>query len=121
MSRIFIKPLSVNEAWQGKRFKTEKYKSYEKEMLLRLPSLKLPQPPYEVFYRFGMSNTLSDWDNPIKPFQDILQKKYDFDDKLIFKATIEKVKVSKGEEFIEYEIKNYLFTKTESDLIADLF
>ena len=24
--RIEMKPLSVNEAWQGKRYKTEKYK-----------------------------------------------------------------------------------------------
>jgi len=27
--KINIKPLSVNDAWKGKRYKTEKYKNYE--------------------------------------------------------------------------------------------
>ena len=34
--RIEIKPLSVNECWQGKRFKTKAYTAYEKELLYRL-------------------------------------------------------------------------------------
>lgn len=32
-TRIDIKTLSVNEAWQGKRFKTEKYKLYQNTLL----------------------------------------------------------------------------------------
>jgi hypothetical protein len=41
---IKIKPLSVNKAWQGKRFKTNEYKQYEKEVSLLLPShLKIPE------------------------------------------------------------------------------
>jgi hypothetical protein len=35
------KPLSVNLAWQGKRFKTPIYKAYEKELLLRMPAKKI--------------------------------------------------------------------------------
>ena len=31
---VNIKPLSVNQAWAGRRFKTPKYKAFEKEMLL---------------------------------------------------------------------------------------
>ena len=40
MSKIYIpiKPLSVNEAWQGKRFKTNKYQKYERDMLILLPN-----------------------------------------------------------------------------------
>ena len=119
--RINIKPLSVNECWQGKRFKTPKYKSYETELLYRLKCLAIPEPPYELNITFGLSNVLSDWDNPVKPFQDILQKKYGFNDKNIFKAVVIKEKVSKGNEFIDFEIKPYLLDQTDSDKLSNLF
>ena len=102
--RIAIKPLSVNQCWQGKRFKTPKYKNYEKELMLRLPLIKLPPPPSHLILKFGFSSKLTDWDNPVKPFQDILQKRYNFDDRDIFKATVEKEIVNKGSEFIEFKI-----------------
>lgn len=103
--RIDIKPLSVNECWQGKRFKTAKYKAYEKQLLLMLPRILTPEPPYEVKYTFGFSSANCDLDNPVKPLQDILQKKYGINDRYINKMTVEKVKVEKGKEFIEIEIK----------------
>lgn len=89
MIRINIKPLSVNEAWQGKRYKTDKYRIYQNTLLWLLPKIKVPEPPYEIHFRFGFSNSLSDWDNPVKPTQDILCKKYGFNDKLIRKAIVE--------------------------------
>jgi len=107
MININIKPLSVNQVWQGKRFKTQKYKSYETQLLYLLPKIKIPKAPYYVYYEFGMSSVLSDWDNPIKPFQDILQKKYKFDDKDIYQATVKKVKTKKGKEYIKFQIKSY--------------
>lgn len=73
--RIDIKPLSVNEAWQGKRFKTDAYKSYEKNLLLLLPRMAIPTGKMKVFFEFGLSNVCSDIDNPVKPFLDVLQKK----------------------------------------------
>ena len=60
MVRIDMKPLSVNEAWQGKRYKTEEYKQYENTLLWLLPKIKIPEPPYEIHFRFGFSNSLSD-------------------------------------------------------------
>ena len=33
---VYIKPLSVNQAWQGRRRKSIKYRDYEKELLLKL-------------------------------------------------------------------------------------
>lgn len=104
--RINIAPLSVNQCWQGKRFKTKKYVSYEKEVLLTLRPIKLPIAPFSVYYEFGMSNSLSDIDNPLKPLQDILQKKYGFNDKDIFEMHVVKKKVKKGEEYFEFEIKS---------------
>lgn len=106
MKRINIKPLSVNEAWQGKRYKTYKYINYQKELLLLLPKIYLPEPPYKVYFKFGFSSKSSDWDNPIKPLQDVLSKKYGFNDKLIRKAIIETEIVDKGKEYIQFEILN---------------
>lgn len=104
MIQINIKPLSVNEAWQGKRFKTGKYKKYEKDVLFLLPKIKMPEPPYEIFFEFGFSNILSDFDNPVKPITDILQKKYLINDRDIVKASITKVIVKKGNEYIKFKI-----------------
>ena len=101
------KPLSVNEAWKGQRFKTDAYKEYEKTLLLFLPQIKLPAPPYKIFFTFGFSNMASDWDNPVKPLQDILQKKYNFNDKDIFEATVKKKIVKKGDEFMQFEIISF--------------
>ena len=104
--RIEIKPLSVNQCWQGKRFKTPNYKKFEKEVLLLLPNnYKVPPGDLKITLKWGFSSKLSDWDNPIKPFQDILQKKYDFNDSRIFKATVEKEIVKKGNEYIEFKIE----------------
>lgn len=103
-TKIDIKPVSVNECWQGKRFKTNIYKCYEIELLGRLPKLILPPPPFMVTLWFGLSSSLADIDNPVKPFLDILQKKYNFNDKLIEKLIINKERVGKGKEFIIFEI-----------------
>ncbi len=99
-----IKPMSVNDCWQGRRFKTPAYKSYEKELLYRLPKMTMPEPPYYIIFEFGMSNIMSDWDNPVKPLQDILQTKYKFNDRRIMKATVDKIKVAKGKEYFTVQI-----------------
>lgn len=102
---IHIKPLSVNEAWQGKRYKTPLYKAYEKELLLKLPSLiEVTKGDLRIELQFGLSNILSDFDNPVKPFIDVLQKKYKFNDRFIKEATIKKFKTPKGMEWIRFEI-----------------
>lgn len=104
INKVNIKPLSVNEAWQGKRFKTQKYLNYEKDLLIILPKLKLPNPPYFIYLEFGLSSTLADIDNPIKPFLDILQKKYKINDKNISQLNIKKVIVPKYNEYITFLI-----------------
>ena len=76
--RINVSPLSINQAYQGRRFKNQKHKAYEKEVLLKLKPYKMPQPPYRLVLEFGLSSSLSDLDNRIKLFQDLLSKKYKF-------------------------------------------
>ncbi len=106
MIHIQIKPLSVNQAWQGKRYKSPAYKTYEQTLLYMLPKIKLPEAPYLIEMEFGFSNSASDWDNPIKPLQDILQKKYNFNDKDVFKAVVTKVKVTKGNDYLKFNISS---------------
>lgn len=111
MYKLNIKPLSVNKVWQGRRFKTQEYKNYEKIVLMMLPKIKLPEPPYSVYFEFGFSNSGSDIDNPVKPFTDILQKKYNINDKDIYTMILEKRKVKKGQEYIKFEINNKIINE----------
>jgi Holliday junction resolvase RusA-like endonuclease len=80
---------------------------YEKLLLYSLPPSKKnwDKIPIELHLRIGFSNVASDIDNAVKPFIDILQKRYNFNDKYIFRLVIEKEIVTKGKEFIEYTIK----------------
>jgi Holliday junction resolvase RusA-like endonuclease len=103
--KINIKPLSVNKAWQGKRFKTKAYKDYEKELYMLLPAMTIPsKKKISIHLLFAFSNKRSDIDNPIKPFLDVLQKKYFIDDKDIYRLHIEKNDAKKGEDFIQISI-----------------
>jgi Holliday junction resolvase RusA-like endonuclease len=105
MITVPIKPLSVNEVWQGRRFKTPKYKQYEKDVLTLLPaSLTVPEGKLCLRLEFGFSSKASDFDNPVKPFTDILQKKYDFNDNRIKLAVIIVQNVKKGEEYINFSL-----------------
>lgn len=103
--RYSIKPLSVNEAWQGRRFKTETYKTYSKELALKLKPIKIDfKERLKVDMVFGFSSHGSDIDNPIKPILDIIQKKYGINDNKIYEMNLKKEIVPKGKEFIEIKI-----------------
>lgn len=106
MIKINIKPLSVNLAWQGKRFKTPAYKQYEHYVLLLLPNIKIPKAPYQVTIELGFSNKASDLDNPVKLILDILQKKYGINDKDIYRLIINKCIVPKQLEYFKFKIEN---------------
>jgi Holliday junction resolvase RusA-like endonuclease len=105
--RIDIKPLSVNEAWKGRRFKTPAYEKYERDVLLLLPKIEVPEGLMCIRLTFGFSSLGSDFDNAIKPFIDCMQKKYGFNDNRIKRAIIEVENVDKGDEFIEFELSDY--------------
>jgi Holliday junction resolvase RusA-like endonuclease len=105
--RIEIKPLSVNDAWKGRRFRTDKYKDYQKEIALKLPNIKNDfQGNLKINIVFGFSSKGSDIDNPLKPFLDCLQKKYGVNDNQIYELHVKKEIVKKGYEFINFEITN---------------
>lgn len=105
-TRINLKPMSVNDAWKGRRFKSDNYKEYEAIVLRMLPEIDLPKPPYAIHFKFGFSSTASDWDNCIKPTQDVIAKRYNFNDKHIRKGIVETEIVKKGKEYFEFKIEN---------------
>ena len=105
--RVNIKPLSCNDAWKGKRFKSTAYKKYELDLLFLLPKFQLPEPPYEIYLKFYFSSAASDLDNPVKQILDIFQKKYGINDKHVYKLVVEKGKAEKGQEWFEFLILPY--------------
>ncbi len=109
--RLDIKPLSVNDAWQGRRFKTKEYNAYIKSMMLILRPFKVPDGYLELTLTFGFSSGSSDFDNPVKPFVDCLQKRYGFNDKMIKRCIIEVEHVKKGNDFIEWDLQQYTSPK----------
>ena len=105
MNEIKIKPLSVNDAYRGRRFKTPGYKSYDTALTLMLPkSLVIPNGKLSIVFEFGLSSDGGDWDGPVKATQDIISRKYKFNDNRIVKATVVKTIVPKGKEYIKFEI-----------------
>ena len=102
-----VKPLSVNQCWQGIRYKTKAYKQYEKALLHLLPNWELKyKGNLKVTIVFGFSNKTSDIDNPLKPILDILQKKYGFNDRDVYDLRVVKEVVKKGKEFIDITINS---------------
>jgi len=101
-----IKPLSVNQAWQGKRFRTDLYNDYIQEMNAILPkSIDIPDlKNIKLAIEFGFSSKASDIDNCCKTFIDCLVKKYGFDDRYIYELHVFKEIVPKSKEYIKFRI-----------------
>lgn len=104
--KLDVKPLSVNQCWQGRRYKTKAYKQYEKALLMLLPENDLSHlESIKIDIEFGFSNKTSDIDNPLKPILDIMQKKYGFNDRDVYELNVKKSLTNKKEEFIKINIK----------------
>ena len=103
MIKLNIKALSVNKAFQGRRFKSPEYNKFITDMLLVLPKLKdVPTKDIRLKIEFGYSSKLSDIDNGLKTFLDCLVKKYGFDDRYIIELHVTKIIVNKGEDYIKF-------------------
>ena len=104
-----LKPISVNEAFQGRRFKTKECKHWERCFWQMLPQKGKVMGKVQVVYRFFLKNHASlDFDNLIKIMQDMMVKKgYIEDDRKIYRALIEKIPC-KAYDKIEIEIKEML-------------
>jgi Holliday junction resolvase RusA-like endonuclease len=90
----------------GRKIKSAEYNKYEQAVLKALPKdFKIPDPPLILFIDIGVSSTLADLDNTLKPFIDCLQLKYGFNDKHIYHIIANKMTVPKGDEFIEFNLE----------------
>jgi len=60
----------------------------------------------ELNIKVGFKSKASDIDNIVKPFTDVLQKKYNFNDNQIYRLVVEKEIIKTP--YIEFELKEYL-------------
>jgi Holliday junction resolvase RusA-like endonuclease len=108
MIKLDIKPLSLNKAYSGRRFKTKETKKYCRDLMILLPKNDYrisAGDKLELTIKYGFSNAACDTDNHAKVFQDVLQDKYNFNDKQIYALLQYKSVVKKGDEYIKFEIK----------------
>jgi len=105
--RLPVKPLSQNDAWKmnkkGYMYKTAEYYAYQEEILkfLELKPLHIPEGQLLIF-KANFGTAYIDLDNCEKPFIDILEKAYGFNDSTIHEIHVKKHKVGKGLEYIEF-------------------
>lgn len=106
--KVEIKPLSINDAFQGRRFKTKESKQFDMDMATILPRKEMIRGIVEIHYQFFMVNhSMADYDNVIKCFQDNLVKKgYIEDDRKIYRAVIDKI--PSKEDYVKIIIKEYV-------------
>lgn len=120
MVHLDIKPLSLNNAYRGRRFTTKELAKFHADVAKLLPrDLILPATDHgklAVRYVFAVSSKNSDGDNLIKVFQDALAERYGFNDKRIYDWHVTKVDVPRGKEYIEFEIGPYQEISTAPDL-----
>ena len=90
------KPISVNDAFQGKRFKTKDCKQYESDVFKQMPFRKMIVGDVAVdfvFYLKGATYAMSDISNLVKILEDCIVKRgYIEDDRKIIKMSLEKRK-----------------------------
>ena len=105
--RIELKPVSINEAFRGRRFKTKECKDFEDDFMILAPKRRMIKGEIEVEYKFYLKNHgKADYDNYIKIVQDLIVKcGYIEDDRKIYKATIYKIPSDKN--YIEFKINKY--------------
>lgn len=113
-----LKPLSANEAfapratkrgrfYRGEIYKTSNYRKYEAALLKTLPNIQIPEDKIQLRIKVLYSSAASDIDNCLKPFIDVLQKRYSFNDNRIYKLQVIKELCPKGEEGIWFNLSAY--------------
>ena len=103
---IKARALTVNKAWQGRRFKTKEYESFEKEVMYQLPKMQV-KGEVEMSYKFRLKNyAITDVSNLLKCLEDIIVKAGLIeDDRKVVKIIAEKMK--NNDESIQILIKQY--------------
>jgi len=93
---VNIKPLSINQAFQGRRFKTKAYTKYCHDVACLLTDRQYDEMIkgyVEIHYKFYLKNwKMTDGDNCVKCLQDqLVSRGLIQDDRFIMKYVIEKI------------------------------
>ena len=74
--KIPMRPLSINAAFQGRRFKNRKCKQYEKDVSVYLSNIRSISGYISIQYEFHLKYfKITDIDNLVKVLQDCIVKK----------------------------------------------
>ena len=109
MITIKLKPISINKAWQGRRFKTKEYTKWRKDfgLLVKFNQQKKIEPNCEGNYDICISvflknHKMFDIDNCIKPILDgLVENRIISDDRKIRSLSIVKTSVLSHDNNIE--------------------
>lgn len=102
-----IEPLSVNTAWQGRKYKSLKYNNWLQEGLWTLKTMEIQKVSGNVaIYIDFYTNKSRDIDNNIKTFLDLLCKADIIDDdRFVYELHIKKIDtVKRAKHRIEFSI-----------------
>ena len=91
----------------GHQWKSSEYEKFRKKVkrILKVKPIKIDEGALKLTAIFGVSYKF-DLDNALKPFIDILEEVYKFNDNQIADIHVRKRTVKRGGEFIEFELKN---------------
>ena len=105
--QVNIQALSVNKGYTGRKFKTQAYKDYERDIKLYLSTVNLPRlKPRQKFYlylEFGIP-TRQDASNGIKLLEDILTSHMGVNDRHTMALYCKKVITRKEDCYIKFNI-----------------
>ena len=100
-------PLSQNQAWKGKRYKSSDYKQYEKDVTTYLLTLDLPKVKQKekiyLLFEFGTVSR-QDLSNNLKLLEDIICRYLGIDDRYTMAIFCRKVITKKVDSFIKFNI-----------------
>ena len=107
MFQINTKPLSQNQAWKGKVYKSKAYKDYEQIIKVHLMTFKLPRirpnTPFYLFLEFGTPR-YQDCSNSIKLAEDIICRHLGVNDNYVMAIFSRKVITKKQDSYIRFNI-----------------
>ena len=126
MYQIDIQPLSVNKAFQGRRYKTREYNQYSMVLSAFLARLQLPKipegEPFYLYLEFGTTKQ-QDASNGIKLFEDVLCEHMGINDRNVMAIFVRKVITKRSDSYIrfnifehEYDLLQAVRTEVESNL-----
>jgi len=73
---IEIKPISINNCFQGRRFRTKEFKHWQWAVISSLPKIKIESKEIQLYVTVYLKHPLqSDLDNFLKPLIDCIVKK----------------------------------------------